>query len=43
MELVPEEVVVVTELREFAGTAVDIGKVVVGTKQQLHMDKESTR
>lgn len=42
MEPAPEEVVVVVELREADGIAVDIGKVVVRTKRWLHMDKEST-
>lgn len=42
MELAPEEVVVVTEPRDVARTAVDIGKVVVVTERRPHMDKKST-
>lgn len=41
-KLVPEEYVVVVEPREDAGIMVNIGKVVVGTEQRLHMDKGST-
>ena len=42
MELVAEESVVVMELGEDAGTAVDIGKVAVGTERRPYVDKEST-